>query len=118
MRNGWFMMLLVLAGSASAAGDPARGQVAWNARCASCHAVDTDRVGPRHGGVFGRKAGSVPGFNYSPALRAAGHTWDAATLDRWLIDPEKFVPGQRMFVRVPEADVRQDIIAWLRTLNK
>ncbi|MEW6119781.1 MAG: c-type cytochrome [Pseudomonadota bacterium] len=116
-RMTGFLILAALAASAYADGDAQRGQVEWSARCATCHAINADRVGPRHGGVFGRRAGSVPGFNYSPALKAAGHTWDAVTLDRWLTDPEKFVPGQRMFVKVPEARERQDIIAYLRTLK-
>lgn len=113
-RTVFCLMLGCLALPAFAEGDTQRGQSAWNARCASCHAIDADRVGPRHGGVFGRRAGSVPGFNYSPALKSAGHIWDAATLDRWLSDPEKFVPGQRMFVKVSDARERQDIVAYLR----
>lgn len=117
MHRVVLMALFMMAGSASAEGDSTRGKQAWTARCASCHAVDVNRIGPKHGGVFGRKAGSVPDFNFSPALKAAGHAWDAATLDRWLTDPEKFVPGQRMFVKVPEMRDRQDIIAYLRTLK-
>lgn len=102
---------------ARAAGDPARGAEAYEARCAGCHSVDTDRVGPRHAGVFGRKAGSVPGFAYSPALRKSGITWNAQLLDRWLADPEALVPGQRMGYSLSDAGARADIVAYLGTLK-
>jgi hypothetical protein len=62
---------------------------------------DVHRTGPLHRGVFGRRAGSVAGYNYSPALRQAGFVWDTATLDAWLKNPEALVPGQRMAFRSP-----------------
>lgn len=98
-------------------GDAARGAQAYEARCTGCHAVATDRVGPRHAGVFGRRAGSIPGFAYSPALRASPVVWDRATLTRWLTDPETLIPGQRMGFRVDDAAVRADIVAYLATLT-
>jgi len=117
LRTSVILLLGGLAAPVCADGDVVRGQAAWSLRCASCHAVDANRVGPRHSGVVGRRAGSVSGFNYSPALKASGHIWDDVTLDRWLSDPEKFVPGQRMFIKVPEARERQDVIAYLKTLK-
>lgn len=101
---------------ALAAGDAVRGAQVYEARCAGCHSVQADRVGPRHAGVVGRQAGSVPGFAYSPALQKSGITWDAATLERWLADPEALVPGQRMGYRLGDADQRADVIAYLATL--
>ena len=103
-------------GSAWAAGDVQRGQQAYEARCGGCHSVDADRIGPRHAGIVGRRAGSVAGFAYSDALRQSGITWDATLLDRWLTDPEALVPGQRMGYRLGDAQARADIVAYLGTL--
>lgn len=111
---------LALSGSAWAAGqggDAVRGAQLYEARCGGCHSVDADRVGPRHAGVWMRRAGSVPGFAYSPALLASGIVWNAQTLDRWLTDPQALVPGQRMNYRVPDATDRSGVIAFLATLG-
>lgn len=102
--------------SAWAVGDVERGQQAYEARCGGCHSVEADRIGPRHAGIVGRRAGSVAGFAYSDALRESGITWDAALLDRWLTDPEALVPGQRMGYRLGDAQARADIVAYLGTL--
>ncbi len=75
-----------------------------------------DRIGPRHAGVVGRRAGSVAGFAYSDALVRSGLTWNAQSLDRWLADPEAVVPGQRMGYRLADAQARADIVAYLATL--
>lgn len=96
--------------------DAVRGKEAYEARCGGCHSVAADRVGPRHAGVFGRRAGSVPGFAYSDALRNSTLTWNAASLDRWLTDPEALVPGQRMGYSLADAQIRGDIVAYLATL--
>lgn len=105
-----------LAASAVALGaDLERGRQLWESRCFGCHGLDGDRVGPRHRGVVGRKAGSVADFAYSPALRSAGFVWDESRLDAWLTDPQKLVPGQRMNIRVGAAEDRADIIAYLRS---
>jgi cytochrome c len=108
--------LCVAATPAWAAGDPQRGQQAYEARCGGCHSVDADRIGPRHAGVVGRRAGSVPGFAYSDALRKSGLTWDAALLERWLANPEALVPGQRMGYQLADPQERADIVAYLATL--
>lgn len=100
-----------------AGGDRQRGQRAYEARCGACHSVDADRVGPRHAGVLGRRAGSVPGFDYSPALRGSTLVWSAETLERWLADPEALIPGQRMGYRLGDAAQRADIVAYLATLG-
>ena len=100
--------------AAQATGDAARGRDLYEQRCIACHALDANRVGPMHRGVHGRKAGSVPGFAYSQALRASGVVWDDRTLDLWLADPQKLVAGQRMNFRVADPRDRADIIAWLR----
>lgn len=97
--------------------DAARGAAAYAARCGGCHSVEADRVGPRHAGVFGRRAGSVAGFDYSPALKASTLIWDAKTLDRWLTDPETVIPGQRMGYSLADPTLRADIVAYLATLR-
>lgn len=101
----------------AAGGDAQRGRQAYEARCGGCHSVEADRVGPRHAGVVGRRAGSVPGFAYSDALRQSGFTWNAALLERWLADPEALVPGQRMGYQLGDAQARADIVAYLATLG-
>jgi cytochrome c len=106
--------LTVLASPALAAGDPDAGRTLYQARCTACHSLDYNGVGPAHRGVFGRPAAQAPGFAYSEALKASRVVWNEDTLDRWLTDPEKFVPGQRMGVNVPEAKDRSDLIAYLK----
>lgn len=103
--------------SAHAAGNAAQGRAVYQMRCAACHSPDYNGIGPAHRGVFGRAIGRAPGYDYSPALRAAQGVWDAASLDRWLADPEKFLPGQRMNVRIEDARARADVIEYLRELS-
>jgi len=64
--------------------------------------------------VFGRKAGSLPDYPYSDALKNAGFVWDERTLDRWLANPQAFVPGVRMFYHLDKAQDRADVIAFLK----
>ncbi|GAA0750543.1 c-type cytochrome [Ideonella azotifigens] len=114
------LLLALLPAVASAVGDAEHGRQLYQARCTACHSVAYNGVGPAHQGVFGRAPGSAPGFAYSPALsalKATGGVWTEATLDRWLSDPERFAPGQRMGVSVPEAQDRADLIAYLKTLS-
>jgi cytochrome c len=108
--------LSVLSATATAA-DAQRGQRLWEGRCTGCHSLDEDRIGPRHRGVFGRKAGSAPEFTYSQAVKNAGFTWDEVKLDAWLSNPQALLPGQRMNFRVAKADDRADIIAYLKSLS-
>ena len=102
--------------AAPAAGDPAHGQLVYQV-CMGCHSVDEDDVGPRHRRVVGRVAGTVAGYPYSPALKAAGFAWDAAKLDAWLQNPQGLVPGTKMFFVLPDAKDRADVIAYLATLR-
>lgn len=100
--------------SAEAPGDIARGETVYSERCAACHSLDANRVGPAHRGVYGRRAGAAPGYAYSKALTSSGVVWSEETLDRWLQDPEAFIPGQRMNYRLSDAQLRKDVIAYLR----
>jgi cytochrome c oxidase assembly protein Cox11 len=103
---------------ASATPDPKRGQTLFAERCATCHVLDHNKTGPLLAGVVGRRAGTAPGYNYSPAVRQAGLRWSADALDHWLADPRKFIPGARMPVRVLDPTTRRDIIAYLEVLGR
>jgi len=93
-------------------GDPLRGRTLYQG-CTGCHSLDDNDIGPRHRGVVGRKAGSLPDYTYSPALKASGLTWDAASLDRWLSNPQALVPGTKMYFSLADPQSRADIIAFL-----
>ena len=97
-----------------AVGDAQRGQQLYAPRCGGCHSIDANRIGPSHAGVFGRAAGKWPGYDFSPALKASRLKWDERNLDRWLADPQKLVPGQKMAYSVPDAKDRADLIAYLK----
>lgn len=100
-----------------AAPDAVRGQQLY-ARCAACHALTFDRVGPRHCDLLGRRAGSVPGFDYSPAMKKSSIVWNEKTLDRFLTKPLAMVPGSSMtYAGVPGASDRADLIAYLKSAN-
>jgi cytochrome c len=95
-------------------GDAVRGKAVFEKRCTGCHALEVDREGPRLAGVYGRKAGSVPGFTYSAGLKNSGLTWTDATLEKWLSDPDLMVPDNNMSFSVPKAEERRDLIAYLK----
>jgi cytochrome c len=99
---------------AAGAGDPVRGALIYE-RCAACHSLDHNRTGPKHCGLFGRRAGSLPDFEYSSAMRAAAIVWNERTLDRFLAAPMTVVPGTSMgYAGIDDAHDRADLIAWLR----
>lgn len=115
-RRGVLLAVLLLAASAARAadGDAARGETIYQ-RCLACHSLEHDRVGPRHCGLFGRKAGSLPGYAYSPAMKNHGVTWDEKTLDHFLENPLKTVPGTKMgYAGVKDPQERADLIAYLK----
>jgi cytochrome c len=96
------------------AGDATRGKAVFEKRCTGCHALNADREAPRLAGVFGRKAGSVPGFAYSAALKNSGIIWNEATLEKWLTDSDAMVPNNNMDFQVPKAQERSDLIAYFK----
>lgn len=101
---------LLTAGAAMAEPD---GEAVYG-RCLACHALRYDRVGPRHCGLAGRPAGSVPGFSYSAAMRSAGIVWQADTLDRFLAAPGTLVPGTTMtYAGIADPAERAALIDWL-----
>ncbi|WAC58934.1 c-type cytochrome [Brevundimonas sp. SL130] len=98
-------------------GDLANGRRVF-ARCRACHTIGEgapDMAGPNLYGVFGRKAGDRPRYNYSNTLRTAQFVWDADTLDHWLENPKAFLPGNKMtFAGLSDAADRRDVIAYLK----
>lgn len=97
-------------------GDPVHGKMLYQV-CLGCHSVDEDDVGPRHRGVVGRVAGTIPGYAYSPALKNSHIVWDRTNLDRWLTNPQALVPGAKMFFAMPNPKDRADVIAYLSELR-
>jgi cytochrome c len=100
-------------GLAHATGNVGRGQTLYKG-CADCHSINENAVGPMHKGVVGRKAGSVPGYDYSPDLKNSGIVWTEDNLDKWLAGPQAMVAETKMFFDVPDAQDRADIIAYLK----
>lgn len=110
----------LLANGAAAAGDAAKGKDLF-ARCMVCHTADKggpNRVGPNLFGVVGRKAGTLPGYSYSTAMKSSGITWDEEVLAKYLVAPSKMVPGTKMpFGGFSEPTQAADVAAYLGTLK-
>ena len=100
--------------AALTAGDAPAGEAVYS-RCLACHSLELNRTGPRHCGLFGRRAGSVPGFDYSPAMKRSKLVWNEKTLDRFLAQPLEAVPGTTMtYAGIADAKERADLIAYLK----
>ena len=122
LKAGVFVLIviaitIVIGKSAVAAADAKRGAQHFR-QCMACHSVQSGEhmTGPSLAHVAGHKAGTAQGFQrYSDALKRSGVTWDDTTLDKWLANPEKFIPGNSMtFPGVRDAQARQDLIAYLK----
>ncbi len=123
-----FAVLVVATASAAAAspqptavpqrdllpGNVSRGADIYEAKCGACHSLDSNRIGPKHRGVFGRESGVVPGFQYTAALKKLNVVWNAQTLDRWLQNPTAMAPGTAMGYRLTAPQDRADVIAYLK----
>jgi cytochrome c len=117
-RHFLIAALVAVASPAFAEGNADAGKRVFG-KCIACHGTTEGRNGPGPSlvGVLGRPAGSVPGFNYSPALRGANITWSAEELDAFLANPREKVPNTRQPIAIPSAAERADIIAYLATLR-
>ena len=112
------VIALTTAPGSAVAGDAARGKVLYESRCVACHSIDGNLVGPAHRGVYGRRAGSVQGYDYSTSLCNSHIKWTEKTLDRWLANPEGLIPGQKMGYSVPDPKDRADLIAFLKFISQ
>jgi cytochrome c2 len=104
----------------AAAADPVAGKAVFQSVCSICHSAQggQNKIGPSLFGVVGRKTGSEPGYNYSPANKDANLTWDEATLDKYLEAPRTVMPGTKMtYAGLKDAGKRADLIAYLATLK-
>ena len=113
---------LVWSANALAAGDAARGEQVFKQQCKICHALGPGAkagVGPEQNNLIGSKAGSRPGFNYSPAMKEAGEkglVWTEENVDKYLENPKALVPGTKMiFPGLKKPEDRADVIAYLKT---
>jgi cytochrome c len=121
------LLALLLCGPALAQetvgkGDSApEGQILFNNACRTCHTLreGDNRLGPNLHKVVGRKAGSLPNYGYSSALKGADITWDKAALDRFIANPDQVVSGHNMkpYGGLASADERAKIIAFLEAQN-
>jgi cytochrome c len=93
------------------------GKEVFAKRCSGCHGTDTSKEGPRLGGIIGRKAGSVAGFQYSDALRSSGIVWNEDLVNKWLENPERLVKDNDMDFHVSNPDERAAVVAYLKSLS-
>jgi cytochrome c2 len=88
-------------------------------QCQVCHSTTPGKngIGPSLAGIYGTKAGEVPGYDFSDAMKNSGLTWNAATLDKYLASPQAVVPGTKMsFGGIKDADKRKAVIDYLKSL--
>lgn len=99
-------------------GDAEKGKKIFTRSCSQCHTVEKGgkhKVGPNLGGLFGRKSGQASGYTYTDANKNKGVVWNDSTLDTYLEDPKKYIPGTKMmFAGLKKKQERQDLIAYLK----
>jgi cytochrome c len=114
-------LLIVLLALPALAADPVLGKRQF-APCSACHTIDAggpDKVGPNLHGVFGRTAGTKPGYSYSAAMKKAGFAWDEEKVATFITNPLRFVTGTKMaFAGVTTDAARDNIVAYLKEATK
>lgn len=112
--------LLFMGLNAAYAQDPAAGEKIF-AQCKACHQIGEsakNAVGPELNGLIGRHSGSVEGYNYSPANKNSGITWDEATFREYIKDPRGKIPGTKMIFAGVKDDKRiDDLLAYLKQFD-
>jgi cytochrome c len=114
------LLTSALVAAAHAEGDAARGEARFK-ECAACHRLDAgaNEVGPNLHGIFARKAGELTDFRYSPAMKRSGITWTAETVEKYIADPQAFIPANRMpYAGMSNTSDRADLIAYLQKATK
>lgn len=100
--------------------DPANGADIFK-KCRSCHQIGPgakNAIGPNLNGLFGRKSGTVEGFNYSDANKKSGVTWDEATFAKYIADPRAFMPGNKMaFAGIKDPLDIKDLTAYIKQFD-
>jgi len=97
-------------------GDYEKGKKVFKQRCLQCHVIDSTatKTGPTLNGIWNRKSGSVPGFDYSAANKSKGVIWNRETLFEYLLNPKKYIPGTKMvFAGLKKVDERADLIKFI-----
>jgi len=123
VRGSWFVGGVLLAATFTVpvrGADVDKGKAAFE-QCAACHSIDGtgELDGPSLKGVIGRKAGSLEDYRYSAAMKRSGVTWDAASLDQYIADPQAFIPGNRMaFAGMADKSQRDDLIEYLTVASR
>ena len=106
--------------NALASGDLAKGKAVYEV-CAACHSLNAGetKIGPSLHGVFGRQVGTVEGFNYSIFMKMKKFVWDEESMDQYIMNPTKFIPGARMLTGgIAEAEKRRELIKYLKEATK
>ena len=111
------LIFAVVAGGAVAQDSASKGELAFNYHCRSCHSLKPGdhRQGPSLNGVIGAKAGSTDYAGYSEGMKSAGVTWDEATLDRFVANPDQVIPNNKMkpYTGLTDANVRKQVVDFL-----
>ncbi len=121
MRGGLLIVAVgVVAASLPVGAEAQDGQALFRRQCSACHATEAgqNKIGPSLAGVAGRKAASVPGFEYSDAMKKSNLTWTDDNLEKYLADPKAVVPGGKMVfagLKKPEDD--KAVVDYLKTLK-
>jgi cytochrome c len=117
----WFapaLLAMIAAARADTTSDP---QMVFNNSCRTCHSMKEgdNRLGPSLAGVVGRKAGTLSGYQYSSSMQNSGITWDEATLDKFISNPDQVVNGNKMkpFSGIADAAQRNEIVAFLKSIS-
>ena len=121
MRGLIFVAVLAVAGAGEARAQDAEAGEKVFAVCKACHQVGEtakNNVGPQLNGLFGRKSGTIPGYNYTAANKDSGLTWDEATFREYIKDPKAKIPGTKMiYAGLKDEQRTNDLIAYLKQFD-